>query len=143
MIGIGSHGGYGSIRAVHNIATVARSASLPTLKEILMQKTLTAFVAAATVAAALTASATDASAQRGFGVGLAAGLVGGAIIGGALASRPVYAAPYVAVPPTGFVAYPGYAVALPGPNCYWTRMPVYDPYGRVIGWRGRPVAVCS
>jgi hypothetical protein len=109
-----------------------------------MKKTLTAFVAAATVAAALTASATDASAQRGFGVGLATGLIGGAIIGGAIASsRPAYAGPYVVAPPAGYVAYPGYAVALPGPNCYWTRMPVYDPYGRVIGWHGRPVAVCS
>jgi hypothetical protein len=41
------------------------------------------------------------------------------------------------------VVYPAYAAPLPGPGCYWTRMPVYDMYGNVIGWRGRPVAVCQ
>ena len=54
-------------------------------------------------------------------------------------SRPAY----VVAPGPGYVAYPAYAAALPGPNCYWTRMPVYDGFGNVVGWRGRPVAVCQ
>jgi hypothetical protein len=44
--------------------------------------------------------------------------------------------------PPGYVYYP-YGEPLPGPNCYWYRLPVYDPYGNMIGWRGRPVAFCS
>jgi hypothetical protein len=109
-----------------------------------MKKTLTAFVAAGAIAVSLAASATDASAQgRGFGVGLATGLIGGAIIGGAIANSQAYGAPVVVAPGPGYVVYPGYAAALPGPGCYWTRMPVYDAYGRVVGWRGRPVAVCQ
>jgi len=107
-----------------------------------MKKTLTALLAAATIAVSLAGSATDASAQRGgaFAAGLVGGLVGGAIIGSAL-SRPAYPA-YVVAPAPGYVVYPGYAAAVPAPGCYWTRMPVYDYYGRVIGWRGRPVVVC-
>jgi hypothetical protein len=45
--------------------------------------------------------------------------------------------------PPGYVYYPAYAEPLPGPNCYWFRMPVYDTYGNMVGWRGRPVASCS
>jgi len=98
-----------------------------------MRKTLTAFVAAATLAAALAGSATEASAQRGGAVaaGVLGGLFAGAIIGGAIASQP-----------RGYVVYPGYAEPVYGPGCYWTRMPVYDPYGNVVGYRGRPVQVC-
>jgi hypothetical protein len=112
-----------------------------------MQKTLTATVAAATIAVALAASTTDASAWRrhhyhggGVAAGLAAGLVGGLIIGSAIAnSRPAY----VVAPTPGYVVYTGYAAPLPGPNCYWTRQPLFDPYGNQVGWRGRPVAVCQ
>jgi len=108
-----------------------------------MKKTFTAVVAAATIAASLAVSATDASAQRrgaAVAAGLAAGIIGGAIVGSAIAnSRPAY----VVAPGPGYVAYPSYYAALPGPNCYWTRMPVYDAYGNVVGWRGRPVAVCQ
>jgi H+/Cl- antiporter ClcA len=107
----------------------------------LMNKTLTALLAAATVAASLAGSATTASAQRGgaFAAGLIGGLAAGAIVGSAIAnSRPAY----VVAPGPGYAVYPGYAAVLPGPGCYWTRMPVYDVYGNVIGWRGRPVAVC-
>jgi len=81
-------------------------------------------------------------AERGagaFAAGLIGGLAAGAIVGSAVAnSRPAY----VVGPGPGYVVYPGYAAALPGPSCYWTRMPVYDAYGNVVGWRGRPVAVC-
>jgi hypothetical protein len=41
------------------------------------------------------------------------------------------------------VYYPGYGQQLPGPNCNWFRMPVYDAYGNMVGWQGRPVAFCS
>ena len=57
------------------------------------------------------------------------GLVGGAIVG--------------ATQPRGYVVYPGYSAPLNGPGCYWTRQPVYDPYGNIVGWRGRPYQVCQ
>ena len=43
----------------------------------------------------------------------------------------------------GYVYYPAYGEPLPGPNCNWFRMPVYDVFGNMVGWRGRPVAFCS
>jgi hypothetical protein len=108
-----------------------------------MKKTLTASLAAATIAVTLAASATTASAQRGVAAGVAAGLVGGLIIGSAIANSPAYGGPAIVVAPApGFVVYSGYHAALPGPRCYWTRRPVYDGFGNVVGWRGRPVAVC-
>jgi hypothetical protein len=48
-----------------------------------------------------------------------------------------------ATQPRGYVVYPGYNAPLNGPGCYWTRQPVYDPYGNVVGWRGRPFQVCQ
>ena len=144
MICRGSIGGYGSIGAIRTTQPLPAFGAEPTLKEILeilMQKTLTALLAAATIAVSLAGSASDASAQRGgaFAAGLIGGIAAGAIVGSAIAnSRPAY----VVAPGPGYIAYPGYAVALPGPNCYWTRMPVYDAYGNPVGWRGRPVAVC-
>src|SRR5262249_22624570 len=48
-----------------------------------------------------------------------------------------------AAPYPGYIAYSEFTGALPGPNCYWTRFPVYDADRNVVGWRGRPVAVCS
>jgi hypothetical protein len=97
-----------------------------------MNKVLTTLVAAATLAASLAATATTASAQgRGFLPGLiVGGIVGGAIVGAATAPR-------------GYVVYPGYNAPLNGPGCYWTRQPVYDPYGNIVGWRGRPFQVCQ
>jgi len=109
--------------------------------EILMQKTLTAVVAAATIAVSLAGSANTASAQRGggaFAAGLIGGLAAGAIVGSAIANS----RPYAVAPAPGYVVYPGYAAAVPAPGCYWTRMPVYDYAGNVVGWRGRPVVVC-
>jgi hypothetical protein len=108
-----------------------------------MQKALTTVLAAATIAVSLAATATDASAQRRGGAiaaGVAAGFIGGAIVGSAIAnSRPAY----VVAPAPGYVVYSGYAAPLPGPNCYWSRQPVYDPYGNIVGWRGRAIAVCQ
>jgi hypothetical protein len=45
--------------------------------------------------------------------------------------------------PPGYVYYPAYGEPLPGSNCNWFRWPVYDAYGNMVGWRGRPVAFCS
>jgi hypothetical protein len=49
---------------------------------------------------------------------------------------------YVATPNPRYIVYSGYNAALPGPGCYWTRMPMYDSHHEVIGWRGPPQAVC-
>jgi hypothetical protein len=104
-----------------------------------MKKTLTALVAAATVAGTLAVSVSDASAQRrhhhggwGWGPGVAAGIIGGAIITGAImASRP-----------RGYVVYEGYHEPVRARGCYWASEPVYDRYGRVVGYTGEPVQVC-
>jgi hypothetical protein len=99
-----------------------------------MNKVLTTLVAAATLAGSLAATATTASAQgRGFLPGLIVGGVVGGIIGNSVARSA----------PSGYVVYPGYGAPLAGPNCYWTRQPVYDYYGNVVGWRGRPFQVCQ
>ena len=88
-----------------------------------MKKTFAALIAVTTLAASL--AATPASAQRGVGVGIAAGLLGGAIIGGAIASsRPAYGGPvYVEDAP---------------PPCRLVRERFWDGYG----WRFRNVEVC-
>jgi hypothetical protein len=100
-----------------------------------MKKTLSALAAAATVATAIAAAPTPADAGC-WGCAVGAGAVGGFIAGAIVGNAVANAAP-------GYVVYPAYAAPLPGPGCYWTRMPVYDMYGNVIGWRGRPVAVCQ
>ena len=93
-----------------------------------MKKTLAAFLAVATIASSVVSFAPAAKAHDGVGMGLAAGLLGGAIVGGAIASsRPVYGGPvYVedAPPPYG--------------DCYWQRHRYWDGYGWVV----RPVRVC-
>ena len=94
-----------------------------------MKAILTALAAAATLAAA-TATSFAADSVR---------LTGALVVSAAANVQPPA---YLAKPEPGYIVYAGYAGALPGPNCYWTRMPVYDSIGKVIGWRGRPVAVC-
>ena len=89
-----------------------------------MQKTFAALIAVTTLAGSLVA--TPASAQRGVGVGIAAGLLGGAIIGGAIASsRPAYAAPA--------------PVYVEEPACRLVRERFWDGYG----WRMRRIEVCD
>ena len=85
-----------------------------------MTKTLTALVAAATLAIAAAAVPTTADAR----------------CPGCVGEPPPYA-------PPGYVYYPAYGQQLPGPNCYWFRVPVYDAYRNMVSWRGRPVAFCS
>jgi hypothetical protein len=100
-----------------------------------MNKTLATLVAAATLAVSLAASTTDASAQRwrrGWGPGFVAGIIGGAIIASAI----------VASRPRGYVVYEGYAQPVQGPGCYWAAEPLYDRWGRVVGYAGTPVQVC-
>ena len=86
----------------------------PTLKQILMTNTLTALVAAATLVTAAAAVPTAADAR-------CAGCEA----------------------PPGYVYDPAYAEPLPGSNCNWFRMPIYDVHGNMVSWRGRPVAFCS
>ena len=45
-------------------------------------------------------------------------------------------------PYPGYIAYADNDVTVPAPGCYWTRLPVYDSARKVVGWLGRPVAVC-
>ena len=90
-----------------------------------MKKTLVAFLAIATIGGSLTTS--PASAQRGVGVGIAAGLIGGAIVGGAIAASRPY--------PYGGPVY----VDAPPPGCYWHRDRFWDGYG----WRFRSYQVCN
>jgi hypothetical protein len=105
-----------------------------------MKKTLMAFAA---VAALALATASPANAWRGgWGPGLAAGLIGGAIVGGAIASSPYgYGdgpgyydgpGPYYGGGPA-YVADPGYG------GCYWQRQRFWDGYN----WRIRRVRVCG
>ena len=78
-----------------------------------MTKTLTALVAAVTLAIAAAAVPTAADAR----------------CPGCVGEPPPYA-------PPGYVYYPAYGQQLPGPNCYWFRLPVYDAYGNMVSWRG-------
>jgi hypothetical protein len=100
------------------------------LKEVTMKKALTLLLAAAAIAGAV-ATPTQVYAQRWVGPAILGGIIGGAVIGSILATRP-----------PGYVAYPGYGQPLYGAGCYWASQPVYDPYGRVVGYRGQPVQVC-
>jgi hypothetical protein len=92
------------------------------LTETVMTKALAALVAAATLATVTAAVPTTADA-RCVGCAIGAG------------ERPAEA-------PPGYAYYP-YGEPLPGPNCNWFRVPVYDAYGNMVGRRGRPVAFCS
>jgi hypothetical protein len=100
-----------------------------------MKKTITALLAVATVAGSL--SLTPAYAWRGgWGPGVAAGLIGGAIVGGAIAASRPY--PYYYGPPPAYApAYVG-APAPAGPTCVWQQQRYWDGYG----WAWRPMQVC-
>jgi len=102
-----------------------------------MKRILASLLVIATIALAVVANTTDASAYWrgrgwGWGPGVAAGIIGGAVIAGAI----------IASRPPGYVVYPGYAQPVYGPGCYWASRPMYDPYGRVVGYTGQPVQVC-
>ena len=112
-----------------------------------MRKTLLALAAVATLAVS---AASPAYAWRGgWGPGLAAGIVGGAIIGGAIASSPYYYGPgyYYGGPryyygPGGYPYYSGYVDAPVGPAvgpCYWRRERFWNGYR----WHVRRVHICG
>ena len=111
-----------------------------------MKKTLMALAAVATLA--VSAVAAPAHAQRGVGVGIAAGLLGGAIVGGAIASGNGYYGPgYYGYGPPRYYG-PGYGYYGGGPayvaddyygGCVWQRQRFWDGYG----WRVRRVRVCG
>lgn len=98
-----------------------------------MKKSLLALAAVATLAVSM---ASPAYAWRGgWGPGLAAGLIGGAIIGGAIASSPY---PYGYYGSPGYYYDPAYVGGPYGP-CYWQQQRFWDGYG----WQVRSVRVCE
>ena len=102
-----------------------------------MTKTLTALVGAAAIAGSLAVSVSSADAQYrrhgwGWGPGIAAGIIGGAIVTGAI----------IASRPRGYVVYEGFGQPVQYAGCYWAAEPVFDRYGRVVGYAGQPVQVC-
>jgi hypothetical protein len=104
-----------------------------------MRKSLMAL--AADVTLAVSAVAAPAHAQRGFGAGLAAGVIGGAIVGGALAGPGYYYGPGYGYYGPGYGDYGRrayYADDYYG-GCVWQRQRFWDGYG----WRIRRVRVCG
>jgi hypothetical protein len=115
----------------------ALSLSLLNEKGEAMRKTWMALAAVATLAVSATAPA-PAHAQRGFGAGVAAGVIGGAIIGGALAAPRYYGPGYYDGPGYGYYG-PGYVADDYYGNCVWQRQRFWDGFG----WRVRDVRVCG
>jgi hypothetical protein len=99
----------------------------------ILRKALVGGAVAATLAAGFTAPA---QARNGGAIaaGVLGGLAAGAIVGSAAANSGYYAAPAYAAP-----AYAPPAPAYGG--CYFTRQPVYDEEGYVVGHRR--VRVCD
>jgi len=99
---------------------------------------------AAMATLAVSAVASPANAQRGFGAGLAAGVIGGAIVGGALAGPGYYGPGYgygpgYYGPGYGYYGHPAYVADDPYGGCIWQRQRFWDGYG----WRVRRVRVCG
>ncbi|WBU28777.1 hypothetical protein OOZ54_19245 [Rhodopseudomonas palustris] len=119
-----------------------------------MRKSMMALAAAAALAVTAVGSTVPAQAHDGFGAGIAAGLIGGALIGGALSSPYYgpggyyygggygYGPRYYSYGPRyyGYAPAPAY-VASPGyyGGCYWQRQRFWDGYG----WRIRRIRVCD
>jgi hypothetical protein len=106
-----------------------------------MKKSLMAFAAVATLAVSAVAAPAPAHAQRGLGVGLAAGLLGGAIVGGALAAPYGYYGPGYGYygPGYGYGGGPAYVADDYYGGCVWQRQRFWDGYG----WRIRRVRICG
>jgi hypothetical protein len=116
----------------------ALSLSLLNEKGEAMRKTFMALAAVATLA--VSAVVAPAHAQRGFGAGLAAGVIGGAIVGGALAGPRYYGPGYGYYGPGyGYYGGPAYVADDYYGGCYWQRQRFWDGYG----WRVRRVRVCG
>ena len=102
-----------------------------------MKKTFVAALTVAAIAGSLVTATPSAQAHDGVGVGIAAGLIGGAIVGGAIAASPYGYGP-------GYYGYgPGYGYGGPAyvvdDGCYWQRQRFWDGYG----WRIRRIRVCG
>src|SRR6185312_15697584 len=99
-------------RGLWNFRFNRRHCRHPCRKANAMKKTLMALAAVATLAASTASPAL--AWHRGWGPGLAAGVLGGAIIGGAIASSPYYYGPgyYYGYGPA---YYPGYYAPYGGP----------------------------
>jgi hypothetical protein len=105
-----------------------------------MRKTLMALAAVATLAVSAVAAPAPAHAQRGFGPGLAAGIIGGAIVGGAIAGPGYYGyGPGYYGPGYGYSGGPAYVADDYYGGCYWQRQRFWDGYG----WRIRRVRICG
>ena len=107
-----------------------------------MKKSLVALAAVAALAISMTSPAQ--AWRGGWGPGLAAGLIGGAIIGGAIASSPYYYGPGYYSPgyyDPGYYPYAGSPAYVGGGygGCYWQRQQFWDGYA----WRVRSVRVCG
>jgi hypothetical protein len=100
-----------------------------------MKKSLMALVAVATLAVSMASPAYAWRGGWGWGPGVAAGLIGGAIVGGAIAST---AHPYGYYGP-GYGYGPGYVDGGPYGPCFWQRQRFWDGYG----WAVRNVRVCE
>jgi hypothetical protein len=106
-----------------------------------MKKSLMALAAVATLAVSAVAAPAPAHAQRGLGVGLAAGLLGGAIVGGALAAPYGYYGHGYGYygPGYGYGGGPAYVADDYYGGCVWQRQRFWDGYG----WRIRRVRICG
>jgi hypothetical protein len=105
-----------------------------------MKKSLMALAAVATLAISAVAAPAPAHAQRGLGVGLAAGLLGGAIVGGALAAPYGYGPGYGYYGPGyGYYGGPAYVADDYYGGCAWQRQRFWDGFG----WRVRNVRICG
>ena len=101
-----------------------------------MKKTLMALAAVATLAVSAVAAPAPAHAQRGFGAGLAAGVIGGAIVGGALAAPGYYAyGPRYYGPGYGYYGGPGYVADGYYGSCSWQRQRFWDGYRLAVSQR--------
>ncbi|WP_024518186.1 hypothetical protein [Bradyrhizobium sp. Tv2a-2] len=105
-----------------------------------MKKTLLALAAVATLAVSTASPALAWRGGWGWGPGIAAGVIGGAIVGGAIASSPYSYGPGYGYYGPGYGYPPGYAYA-PGPAgpCYWQHQRFWDGFA----WRVRNVRVCG
>lgn len=97
------------------------------------RKAAIAALVAVTFGAGIAATSTPAAAH-GWGVPVAAGIIGGLAVGALAASADAH---YYAPPPAYY--YPPEPAYYP--VCYRENRPVYGPWHEFLGWR--PVRVCS
>lgn len=97
------------------------------------RKALIGALAALTLGASVAATTTPAAA-RGWGVPIAAGIIGGLALGAIAAGA--HAHDYAPAPAYYYPPEPAYA-----PACHRENRPVYGAWNEFLGWR--PVRVCD